>query len=204
MLSLMTTFYLVRHAHTDWLGKALSGWLPGVHLSEEGRAQAAKLADRFRGMPIAALYSSPLERALETAAPLAQVLGLPVKTADEIGEIDYGEWTGRSLAELRQDPVWEHYNTFRTGTHVPGGETILELQHRMVVWLENLRKEMPTERVAVVSHGDPIKTVVTHYAGLHLDMFHRIEISPASVTAIRVDAGGACMLTLNNLESLAS
>ena len=198
----MTTFYLIRHANTDFIGKVLCGRMPGVHLNAEGRAQAERLAERFRGIPIDSLCSSPLERALETAEPLAKAFGLTVRTADEISEVEYGEWTGRAIADLLNGSAWHSYNTFRTAAHIPGGETVLQLQNRVVGWLESIRREQSGERVAVVSHADPIKAAVTHYAGLHLDMFYRFEISPASVTVVQVTDAGSLVLTLNNSASI--
>ena len=137
----MTTFYLIRHANTDFIGKVLCGRMPGFHLNAEGREQAERLAERFRGIRIDSLYSSPLERALETAEPLAKATGLAVRVTDEISEVEYGEWTGRAIADLLNGSVWRGYNTVRTAAQIPGGETVLQLQNRVVGWMERIRRE---------------------------------------------------------------
>jgi probable phosphoglycerate mutase len=198
----MTTFYLIRHANTDFIGKVLCGRMSGFHLNAEGREQAERLAERFRGIGIDSLYSSPLERALETAEPLAKAAGLTVRTTEEVSEVEYGEWTGRAIADLRSGSVWGSYNTFRTAAQIPGGESVLQLQNRIAGWMERIRREQSGERVAVVSHADPIKAAVTHYAGMHLDMFCRFEISPASVTVIQVRDAGPSVLALNSTAEL--
>lgn len=194
----MTTFYLIRHGNTDFIGRVLVGRMPGIHLNAEGRIQAARLAERFRGIPISRIYCSPIERARETAAPLSRELGIAVEIAEEVSEVEYGEWTGRPMSDLINDPTWQHYNTFRTGACVPGGESVIELQNRMAGWMDSIRRAHRDERIAVVSHGDPIKAALAHYIGLHLDMFPRFEISPASVSVVQVNEAGACVLTLNN------
>ncbi len=198
----MTTFYLIRHGSTDFIGKVLVGRMPGIHLNAEGRNQAARLAERFSGIPISRIFSSPIERALETAEPLSRELGIAVRIAEEISEVEYGEWTGRAVSDLVDDPAWQRYSSFRTGAHVPGGESVLELQNRLAGWMETTRRAHPEERIAVVSHADPIRAALAHYIGLHLDMFHRVEISPASVSVVQVTDAGSSVLTLNNSELL--
>lgn len=195
----MATFFLIRHAENDFAGKRLAGWMPGVHLNEEGRAQAARLAGRLAGSGISALYSSPLERALETAAPLAARLGLTVQVRDALGEIRFGEWTGRHLQDLEQDLSWRNFNAFRSSTRAPGGESMLDVQHRMVAEMESLRGRHGDEKVAILSHGDAIRAVVLHYAGIPLDLMHRIEIGTASVSIIVVRDHGPQVLGLNYL-----
>src|SRR5262249_10956750 len=155
------------------------------HLAHEGREQAEKMAERFKGIPVAALYSSPLERAMDTASYLSQVLKLDVQIVQEVSEIDFGEWTGITFEHLRRDPRWEGFNSFRSGTRIPGGESMLEVQDRFVGWMETIRPRYPEEKLIAVSHGDPIKSAVAYYAGLHLDMFDRFDVDLASVTAIK-------------------
>jgi probable phosphoglycerate mutase len=198
----MSTFYLIRHGFIDAPPDVLCGRTPGIHLSQQGRAQASRLVDRFRGLSISALYCSPMERALETAAPLAQSFVLPIQVDPEISEIEYGDWTWRTFAELERDPQWHTYNTFRSGARIPQGETALQLQNRVVGFLERVRRQHAHDNIVVVSHGDPIKTAVTYYSGLHLDMLLRFEISHASVTVIKVDDASARVLTLNSAETL--
>ena len=193
----MSTFYLIRHAANDWLGKVIAGWTPGVNLNTEGRAQADRLAWKLLGRGITRIYSSPLERALETAAPVAKALGLKVEVRDALGEVRYGEWTGKPFTELEKDPRWARFNQLRSSARPPGGETMLEIQARMTTELESLRLRHPEETVAVVSHGDPIRAVLMHFLGMPIDMVHRIEISPASVTVVTLEDWGPRVLTMN-------
>jgi probable phosphomutase (TIGR03848 family) len=200
----MTTFLLVRHAATDLVGRTIAGWMPGVHLNQEGRAQAERLAGRLTHVPIAAVYSSPLERARETAAPLATRLGLQVQIREGIGEIHFGEWTGRDFRGLAQVPKWRQFNLLRGSTRIPGGEFMLGVQARMVAELERLRERHPGDVVAVVSHGDVIKAAVGHYAGIPLDLLQRVEISPASVSVVAVNDYGPQILRINDTGELPS
>ena len=198
----MTIFLLVRHATNDMVDKAIAGWMAGVHLNEEGKSQAAALAERLKHVPVAAIYSSPLERARETAEPIAKRMGLEIEVREEIGEIKFGDWTGQQLQDLNHLPKWQLFNTFRSGTRIPGGELMLETQARIVVELERLRELHPQQIIAVVTHGDVIRAAVAHYAGIHLDLFQRIEISPASLSIIAVNTDGPQILRLNDTGEL--
>jgi len=193
----MTIFYLVRHGDTG-VRNRLSGRMSGVHLNEVGREQARRMAERFREIPVTALYSSPLERTRETAEAIGSVLKLEPRILEEITEVDFGDWTGMSFEDLAAKPEWQRFNGFRTLARIPGGETMLELQSRFVGCMERIRRQQPDEKVVMVSHQEPIKTAITFYAGMHLDMLNRFNINPASVTAINVDDDHACVLTLNN------
>jgi broad specificity phosphatase PhoE len=197
----MTTFYLVRHGDTG-IKDRISGRMTGVHLNETGRRQAERLAERFTGIAVESLYSSPVERAVETAQAIAQSLKLTIQIAEAVSEIDYGEWTGKSFDELSLDSRWQSFNVFRSGAQIPGGENILQVQRRFVGWMENVRRDHAEGRIVVVSHQDPIKGVVTYYAGIHIDMFSRFDISNASVTVIRVNDRDASLITLNNVGAL--
>ncbi|GIV97295.1 MAG: phosphoglycerate mutase [Herpetosiphonaceae bacterium] len=194
----MTVFLLIRHATNDLVGKSLAGWTPDVHLNEEGRRQSERLADYLAQVPIAAIYSSPLERAVETAEPLARRLGLDIQVLEAVGEIQCGEWTGRVLKELAETPAWRNIQIFPSGTRIPGGETLLEMQMRVVAGLERLRERHPKEVVAVIAHADVIKAAVAHYAGIHLDLFQRLVISPCSVSIIAVGEHGPRVLRIND------
>ena len=194
----MTRFLLIRHAATDSVGKRLSGRTPGVHLNEEGRVQAQKLAERLAHLPVAAIYSSPLERAVETAAPVEKLLQIRNVTAEDFLEIEFGEWTNCAFGELAGQPQFRRFNLFRSCTRIPGGELMLEAQLRMVAGLEKLRTRHPDQLVAVISHSDLIKASVAYYAGIHLDMFQRIEISPASVSIVEIGEDNARILLLND------
>jgi probable phosphomutase (TIGR03848 family) len=194
----MTKFLLIRHATTDAVGQRLSGRLAGVPLNEAGQAQAQKLAARLAHLPLAAIYSSPLERALQTAAPAAHLLQLQTVVWNDFLELDLGEWTNCSFADVRQQPQFQRFNAFRSGTRIPGGELMAEAQLRMVTGMEKLRQQHPRQTVAVVSHGDVIKAAVAYYAGIHLDLFQRLEISPASVSVIEISGDTARILLVND------
>jgi probable phosphoglycerate mutase len=195
---------LVRHALNDWVGKRLAGWTPGVHLNEEGRAQAASLGQRLAAVPLAAVYSSPLERTLETAQPLAEAHGLAVEVREGLGEMRVGDWTGRALEELKEEELWPIIQVYPGGARFPGGESMREVQDRMVTQIDAIRNAHPGQTVAVVSHSDPIKMAVAYYAGLPLDLFQRLSISPASVTALAFTRFGPRLVCLNHTESLPS
>lgn len=199
----MTTFYLIRHATTDAVtGRRIAGRAAGVHLNEEGRAEAEALAARLAPETLKAVYSSPLERALETAEPIARTRRLEVQTLDALNELQFGQWTGRTFEELEPDAQWHQFNSFRSGTRIPGGEMMIEAQARIVNELERLSERHRDEAVAVVSHGDLIKAAVAHYAGIHLDMFWRIEISPASVSIVELNDYGPRVLLINGMGRL--
>jgi len=188
---------LIRHALNDWVGKRLPGWTPGVHLNEEGRRQAQELAERLAPLVIEAVYSSPLERAVETAEAIARPHSLPVQLREGLGEVRFGEWTGKAFEELKETKTWLAVQVYPSGTRFPGGETLYEAQWRAVQEIERIRKEHPKGTVVAVSHADVIKAVVAHYIGLHLDLFQRLVVSPASVTAIAFTEFGPRLLCLN-------
>lgn len=203
-MTTMMHLLLIRHATNDWVGERLAGWTPGVHLNDKGRLQATALARRLSVMPVAAVYSSPLERTLETAEPLARTLGLTVQVRDGLGETRYGDWTGRSLKELKEEDLWPVVQIYPGGMRFPGGESLRETQARLVAELDAIRDAHPGQVVAIVSHSDPIKMAVAHYVGLSLDFFQRLTISPASVTALAFARLGPRLICLNHTESLPS
>lgn len=196
-----TTFYLIRHATHDLVGRTLAGRMDGVALSEQGRLESGRLADRLGGRAIAAIYSSPLQRAQETARPLARRTGLTVDIEPALNEFDFGAWTGREFASLEGDPLWKLFNTWRSGTRAPGGESMLEVQARIVGILEALHVRHTEDAVALVSHGDVLKAAVLHYLGMALDSFMRIELEPASVTVLELAHWGARIVTLNDTRA---
>ncbi|MDQ3286803.1 MAG: histidine phosphatase family protein [Pseudomonadota bacterium] len=197
----MTTFFLIRHGTIDSSGKALAGRMAGVHLNERGRQQAEALARKLATSGIDAIYSSPLERAVETAGPLARALGLELALEQSLVEIDFGDWTNRSFVELSADSGFQRFNKFRSMAPVPGGEFMLQAQARMVIGLDELRRRHPHATVAVVSHGDPIRAAVAWYAGIPLDLFQRIEISLASVSVVEIDDDAIRILSINTTEN---
>jgi probable phosphoglycerate mutase len=189
---------LVRHGQTSTTGVTLPGRAPGLHLADKGREEAADAAARIARLPrIAAVYSSPLERAQETAEPIAAAAGLTITVEPGLLECDYGEWTGRPLKELARKPEWKTVQRYPSGFRFPGGESFTEMQARMTGTLARLVLAHPGHTVVAVSHADPIKTAVAHALGTHLDLFQRIAIFTASVTAIAYGPAGPTVLTVN-------
>jgi probable phosphomutase (TIGR03848 family) len=186
----MTILLLVRHALTDMTGKRLSGQAPGIHLSAAGEEQAARLAERLSAVRLSAVYASPLERCLETAAPIASSQRLAVTPAPELQEVGYGRWTGRPIAPLTRTALWRRVHTTPSSARFPDGEAISDVQRRAVGALSDIADRYPRGRVAVVSHADVIRMVLAHYAGIHLDLFQRLIVSPASVSAVELRDGG--------------
>jgi probable phosphoglycerate mutase len=193
----MTTFLLIRHGRTSWIGRAIAGHSPGVSLDESGIVQAEQLVGRLEALPLAAIYCSPLQRTLETAAPLARHRGLTVTQRPRLIEVDFGQWTGKTLAELDQDPRWRAFNEVRSINRAPGGESMLEVQARIIEELDNIRRSHPGQTVAIFSHQDSIKAAIAHYAGMPLDLFHRFEISPASISIVSLAEWGPRIVSVN-------
>ena len=198
----MTTFLFIRHAMCDPVGRAIAGRASGVHLNEEGRNQAQALAERLAPIPLRAVYSSPLERAMETAACVARRHRLRVRPAPGLNEIEFGAWTGRTLAELQAVAEWRQFNACRSGTRIPGGETMAEVLARGLLELERLWVLHPDEGevVALVSHGDVLRVLLTRIMGTGIDLLDRVEVSPASVTVVRYRDSGQRVLLLNSTE----
>jgi probable phosphoglycerate mutase len=199
-----TKLLLIRHALTDWVGKRLAGKTPGLHLNEVGCAQAEALARWLAPVPLVAIWSSPMERAIETAQPLAATHGLSVQVREDLGDADCGEWAGRELDELRKEELWPVIQIYPGGARFPGGESLREVRDRMVAALDAIRDAHSCQVVAVVSHADPIGLAVAHYAGLPLDLFQRLSIGPASVTALTFARFGPRLLCMNCTENLPS
>jgi probable phosphoglycerate mutase len=196
-----TTVFLVRHGSHDRLGKILCGRMDGVALSDQGRAEAEQVARRLAGEGLAALYVSPIQRAQETAVPIAAALGLPPQVDDDLSEVHYGEWTGARVEDLQGDPRWARWNAVRGQGAVPGGERALEVQLRMVRWLSRAMERHPDQTIAAVGHGDPIKSILSHALGLSLDRYDRFEISPASVSVLVAGDWGMKVLSLNEVAA---
>jgi probable phosphoglycerate mutase len=197
-----TTLLLIRHGQTDWIAKGIAGRLPDVHLNAEGRDQAARLAGRCAPLPLAAIYSSPMERALETAAPVADAVGLEVRPCPEAVELDFGEWVGHSIPGLGSDPRWRAFNSYRSFSGAPGGELMPQVQTRIVQAMARIRAAHPGEAVALVSHGDVIRAAVAYCLGVPLDLFLRIEIRPASVSSVRFSDESLLVLGVNDTGEL--
>ncbi|MEO3934565.1 histidine phosphatase family protein [Micrococcaceae bacterium Sec7.4] len=179
-----TLLLLVRHGQTPTTGTVLPGRAPGLHLSDRGRAQAERVSERLSGLPVDALYSSPLERACETAEPTATRTGLAVKHYDELLECDFGGWTGSAITDLAALPEWQTVQHSPSQFRFPDGESFPEMQARIVGAMEALCSAHAGGVVVCFSHADPIKAAVVHALGTPLDLFQRIVISPGSVSAI--------------------
>jgi probable phosphoglycerate mutase len=196
-----TVVLLVRHGVTATTGKILPGRAAGLHLSDEGRLQAEGAAKRIKLLPrVAAIYSSPLERARETAIPIARARRMPVRIDRGLLECDFGEWTGEKLRRLSKRPEWDVVQRHPSAFRFPGGESFTELQTRITNALARLVAQHPGRVVVAVSHADPIKAAVAHALGMPLDLFQRIVIGTASITAIAYGRTNASALTVNSVD----
>ena len=194
-----TTFHLVRHAAHDRVGSVLCGRMPGVSLGELGREQARRLSARFAAEAVAAIHSSPLERARETAEPIAARLGQSVAVNEGLTEIDFGAWSGRGFGDLDGDPAWAAWNGARAMNRPPGGESMLEAQTRIVRAIEALHEAHRDGAVVLVSHSDVIKAALLYHLGLPVEAWPRIEVEPASVSTLVVGEWGAKVVRLNDV-----
>ncbi|MGH9045963.1 MAG: histidine phosphatase family protein [Acidimicrobiales bacterium] len=195
-----TVVFLVRHGLTPTTGKVLPGRAPGLHLSDVGRAQAERAAERLAALSTApsAVYSSPMERTRETAAPIAKALGLRVRTQAGLLDAAVGAWQGKSLKVLSKKPEWRTVVGWKTGFRFPGGESFNEMASRVVATVLGLAEEHKGERIVCVSHADPIQMVIAAMAGVPLDMAGRVAISPASISALALGAGPPVVLCVNS------
>lgn len=196
---------LVRHGRTPTTGKVLPGRAPGLHLSDEGRGQAQAAAERIAALAKApvAVYASPLERAVETAKPIASKLGLRVRIDKGLLECDFGDWTGKSLRVLAKKQEWRTVQLLPGSFRFPDGESFVEMQNRMVEAIDRLADRHRGGSFVAVSHADPIKAAVAATGGVPLDLFQRLVISPCSVTALVRGASSNHVLCVNNTSSLA-
>ena len=194
-----TLVLLVRHGTTPTTGKVLPGRARGLHLAASGKAQAQRVAERIAELgSIAAIYSSPLERARETAAPIARATRKAVRVERGLIECDFGTWTGQSLRRLMKKPEWSTVQRAPSMFRFPQGESFVEMQNRMVGAVDRIRRRHPGKTVVCVSHADTIKANVAHATGTPLDLFQRIVISTCSVTAILYTDAAPIVLTVNS------
>lgn len=195
----MPTLLLIRHGENDYLKKQIFyARLPGVHLNDHGRQQAADLAQALTGIPLAAVYASPLERAVETAQPIASAASLEIRLDDRLLDTDIGEWMGKSWKAMSRAPVWKIVQQAPSRFRFPGGESFLEGQTRIVAALDEFAaRHDADDALAVVCHADPIKLAVAHYIGLPLDHFQRLACDTGSLTILRVGESGARLIGLN-------
>lgn len=195
----MTQLLIIRHATNDYVRTGrLAGWTPGVHLTDKGRAQAEALAERLAPAKLAAVYSSPLERTVETAEIIARPHDLEVLISEDVGEVRYGEWTGKKLRKLRRSRLWPVIQHYPSGARFPEGESIREVQARVVGGLERIAERHFRSRVAVVAHSDVIKLALAFFAGMPLDMYQRLVIDPASLSTIWLGRMGPRITLMND------
>ncbi len=195
----MTVVLFVRHASNDYVKEGrLAGRLSGIHINAQGQREADELARRLNHVPIAAIYSSPLERAVDTARAIALCQKLDVQIRGDLGEVDCGEWTGKLIKELDKSDAWKVLQTKPSDFTMPGGESIAAMQQRMVVAIDAIVRQHPKQVVAIVSHADPLKAAIAHYLGMDLDHFQRIIVNPASVTVFFLEENNAALFRLND------
>ena len=196
----MTLLLLIRHAENDWVRTGrLAGWTPEVHLNDEGRRQADALGERLAKTKLQAIYSSPLERAVETAqAVLTHHPDTPLQLEQDVGEVDFGDWTGKRLRQLSRTRLWETVQNAPSLVRFPNGESFSEMQLRTTRALQRIAAIHPQGTIAIFSHSDVIKAIFAYYAGIHLDLFQRITVSPASITTIALANTGVRIIGLND------
>jgi broad specificity phosphatase PhoE len=193
-----TTFLLVRHAAHDKIGSFLAGRIGDVPLGSAGREQAQRLAVRLAREDIGSIYASPRKRTQETAAAIAAAAKIPqVATAEELDEVDFGTWSGKTFEVLDTDPHWRQWNSIRSLVRAPGGETMLDVQRRITEFVAALAVRGSERKIVLVSHADVIKALICHVLGLSVDAWPRFDIAPASVSAVVIGDWGAKVLTLN-------
>lgn len=197
----MLTLLLVRHASHGLLGRVLAGRMPGVTLSEAGRGEAERLAAMLAGRGVTRVLSSPLERTRETATALAARTGHDVETAEEINEIDCGDWTGADFATLPDHPLWHSWNHERSTCRMPGGEGMAAVQARAMGLIARLAAEPGDGTVALVTHSDVVKAVVMAALGLSLDRHDHLVVDPASVSTLHVFGDHMRVLRLNEVAA---
>lgn len=197
----MIRILLIRHGTTDLLGRVLYGRMPAVYLNAEGLRQAERLAEALRARyKIAGVISSPLERARQTAQPIAASNGLDIDIDDRITEIDVGLWMGKSFEELYRLAEWKAYNRNRSTSRPPGGESMMQVQSRAWQAIEKLMQcDSPSGEtaIAVVTHGDVIRCLLLLLLGMSIDHIHRIEVAPASVSEVLLGPYGPVVGSVN-------
>ena len=200
----MTTILLIRHAVNDFVktGK-LAGRLAGVHLNEEGIAQAEALGRRLADAPLKCIYSSPMDRTMETAAAIAaHHPPLTVQAREEITEVEYGDWQGKAIGELQRRKMWGVVQEYPSRAVFPNGETMRAVQVRIVNAIEAFVRRHPDQMIALVFHADLIKMALAHYLGMHLDVFQRIVISPASISTLHLGHSRPFIVGVNDIAHL--
>lgn len=196
----MTVFYLIRHAAHEGLGECLTGRAPGASLGETGRAQARTLGEKLKRERPARVQASPRERARETAELIAQACGLaPVEPFVALDEVDFGSWSGKDFKALSRDPSWQRWNERRAVACTPAGESMLDVQRRVVAHMVRVASEMPGESAVLITHAEVIRAALLHGLELSLDDWSKFEIAPASISKVAFDEHGARVIAINEV-----
>lgn len=199
----MPSILLIRHGENDFVGKRLAGHLPGVHLNEKGRKQAEIIAGALKNAPVKGIYSSPLERAVETAQPLATALNLPINILPGLAEINYGTWQGKTTRQLHHLKAWKMVIEKASEMRFPQGESFVEAQERLVNAIEEIKQASgKNDLVACFSHCDSIRLLLAHYLDMPLDEFHRLNIDTASISLLYLGEGRPSLQFMNFLIGL--
>jgi broad specificity phosphatase PhoE len=198
----MGVFHFLRHGEHGLLGKVLAGRMPGVGMTERGRAEIASQAERLAREKIAAIYASPLQRTRETAEIVSARLSLSIEFRDDLLELDFGEWTGATFDAIRADPRWQAWSTQRSLAAIPGGESMRAVQQRIVAAMIELNERHLHETIVLVSHGDVIRCVLLFALGMPLDFYNRIEIGQGSISTIQIQSGGIRVLAVSERPRL--
>jgi probable phosphomutase (TIGR03848 family) len=173
----------MRHGENEWVKKGrLAGWIPGVHLNQNGRSQAQQAAERLAHLQVKAVYSSPVERCMETAQYVADHFQVPIHEVAGLGEVRYGKWEGKKVKKLAKKKAWGLVQFFPSRFQFPQGESFSQVQMRAVTALEETSRKHEKDVIVVCSHADVIKLIVAYYLGVH--------IAPASITAIHLPSTG--------------
>ncbi len=195
----MAAVLLIRHAENEFVKEGrLAGRLPNVHLNQAGVDQATRLADKLKVLRLKAIYSSPLERTVETAQQICEPHKLDIILEPGLLEVDYGEWQGKTLKSLRRRKLWKIVQQVPSQMRFPGGESFTEAQIRIVNALNQIAAQHKARDLLVcVTHSDMIKLAIAHYIGLSIDMFQRLHISPASISVVNISQDGGHLLSMN-------
>jgi probable phosphoglycerate mutase len=193
----MSRFLLIRHATTTAMKDVLYGRRAGYDLSEAGRAEASALAKALADIRLDMLIASPQARAQQTAAAISESKNIRVQTLEQFDEVDYGAWTGERFSDLNRDAAWIAFNSLRSISRAPEGESLRDVQYRAVTGVQELQARFPSQTVAIVTHADVVRAILTHLLGVPLDLCRRIDIDPASISAFELGSGGPAVQTVN-------
>jgi broad specificity phosphatase PhoE len=193
----MSVFLCIRHGKCPHIGNFIAGRMSGIHLNIEGITEVEHLSEYLKNIEISKVYSSPLERARETAEIICTKKNIEFEVSEALNEVDYGAWSGKTFGELSTIPLWHEFNKNKSLIRIPEGEMLVEIESRVSVFVEKIRKNN-LGIVALVSHGDPIKCLIAHFAGISLDLIGRIEINTASVSVLMLDDFDAHIVCINH------